>query len=83
MRTAALCSQGRLVLCLEGGYHIEATAASVMAVLDELTGASLSDPAGMAEQARPKKLTSALKRFRHVQGRFWKSFRMAERGMLR
>jgi acetoin utilization deacetylase AcuC-like enzyme len=73
MHLADRCCRGRVVLCLEGGYDIEATAASVMAVLDELAGRSMSDPAPLSAQARTRKLAPAVKRFRHVQKRFWKS----------
>jgi acetoin utilization deacetylase AcuC-like enzyme len=41
-----LC-RGRLVLTLEGGYHLEALAASVKATFDVLLGNATEDPLGM------------------------------------
>ncbi len=73
MAMADLCCGGRLVLCLEGGYHVEATADSVAAVLGEMAGLTRSEPAGLAQQARPRQLAYAVDRYRHVQRRFWKS----------
>ena len=73
MMIADRCCGGRLVLCLEGGYHVEATAESVLAVLKELTGESVSDPVDLGRRARQRKFDYAANRYRHVQRRFWKS----------
>lgn len=42
---------GRVVFCLEGGYHAEALADSVLAMLNELTGKTSTDVAAMAAGA--------------------------------
>ncbi len=75
MEIAALCCEGRLVLALEGGYHLEALKASVDAVLQELTGAPVCNPADLARRANPKKVNYALKRALHVHRPYWKSLR--------
>lgn len=75
MEIAALCCEGRLVLALEGGYHLDALKASVDAVLQELTGASLCNVADLARRANPKKVNYALKRAMHVHRYYWKSLR--------
>jgi acetoin utilization deacetylase AcuC-like enzyme len=45
-----LCA-GRAVFCLEGGYHAEALADSVMAMVDELTGRTRTDLDALARGA--------------------------------
>jgi acetoin utilization deacetylase AcuC-like enzyme len=48
-----LC-QGRLVFCLEGGYHLEAQAYSIKATFDVLLGeTSIEDPLGEPSLRRP------------------------------
>lgn len=47
-----LCG-GRVVFCLEGGYDPEALAGSVLAMMDELTGRTRTDPDAMAAGADP------------------------------
>lgn len=69
----ALCG-GRLVLTLEGGYHLPALRASVKAVLLELTATEPCDLAGLRASADPGKLDSVLKRSMQVHGRYWKCF---------
>ncbi len=73
METAKTCGDGKLVFILEGGYDRESMAACTRAVLDELTGATISSASLMAEQAAPKKVRYALSRCRHVHRQFWKS----------
>ncbi|MBI9085172.1 MAG: histone deacetylase [Desulfobacterales bacterium] len=70
-RAQALC-RGRLVLCLEGGYHLQALAESVLAVLSELSGITHSDPASARGQADPRKVDYVRKRAVSVHNRFWK-----------
>jgi acetoin utilization deacetylase AcuC-like enzyme len=48
MEIAALCCNSRLVLSLEGGYHLEALKDSVAAVLQELTGTTVCDVSELA-----------------------------------
>jgi acetoin utilization deacetylase AcuC-like enzyme/nucleotide-binding universal stress UspA family protein len=73
MEIAAKCCQGKLVLCLEGGYHDRSLANSVMAVLKELTNETVSNVAELAAQADPRKLNHVLKRCKPVQNQFWNS----------
>lgn len=67
----ALC-RGRLVLCLEGGYHLQALAESVLAVLSELSGVTHSDPAPAQGQADLRKVDYVRKRAGAVLSQFWK-----------
>jgi len=71
MEIAAACCQGRLVLSLEGGYHGEALANSILAVLKELSNETVTDVKTLAAQADPRKLNHIMKRCKPVHGRFW------------
>ena len=71
MDIAAVCCAGRLVLTLEGGYHLASLRESVYAVLLELAGLSHTDIDKMASLADKKKIDYVLKRFLPVQSRFW------------
>jgi len=75
MEIAALCCSGRLVLSLEGGYHLQALKDSVAAVLQELTDTTVCDVSELAQQANPKKINFALKRALHVHRNYWKSLK--------
>ncbi|MDM8541795.1 histone deacetylase [Desulfococcaceae bacterium HSG9] len=75
MEIAALCCNGRLVLSLEGGYHLEALKASVTAVLQELTETTVCNVSELAEQADLKKVNFALKRAFHVHRHYWKNLK--------
>jgi acetoin utilization deacetylase AcuC-like enzyme len=74
MDIADTCCGGRLVLALEGGYHIETIADSVKCVLNELSDITRADPAGMAADADRKKLAYVLKRSGHVHRHRWDCF---------
>ena len=71
MNIADRCCGGKLVLTLEGGYHLEALKDSICAVLLEMTGQTTADIKKMAEQADRRKTGYVLKRFLPVQRRFW------------
>ncbi len=73
MDTAEICADGKLVFILEGGYDRQSMADSTRAVLNELTGVTVSPASLMAEQAVPKKVNYALSRCRHVHRQFWKN----------
>jgi acetoin utilization deacetylase AcuC-like enzyme len=73
MEIAAACCQGRLVLSLEGGYHSEALANSILAVLKELSNETVCDVKSLAAQADPRKLHHIMKRCKPVHGQFWRS----------
>ncbi len=63
---------GRVVFCLEGGYHADALADSALAMIDELTGRTLTDVDAMAASADPGRLNPLLDRCIHTHQRFWK-----------
>ena len=73
MDVADLTCQGRLVMTLEGGYHLEALVESVKAVLKEMAGLSVSAPRELAAQAQTRKIAKTLKRARHVHKTYWKA----------
>jgi acetoin utilization deacetylase AcuC-like enzyme len=71
MNIAETCCAGKLVLTLEGGYHLNALTESIHAVLLELTGQTVTDINEIAARADKKKIGYVLKRFLPVQRRFW------------
>jgi len=73
-----LCSR-RLVLVLEGGYHAQALADSVAAVLTELCGATTHCYRDLAAAADPRQVNNVLTRCRHVHGHFWKALTRTNR----
>lgn len=77
MTVADRCCQGRLVLVLEGGYHLESLSQSVDAVLQELTDTTVTRSDRWLESADPKKVDYALSRCRHVHRPYWKKLRAA------
>ena len=78
MNIAERCCGGRTVLVLEGGYEPKVLTESVMAVIDELSGKTSTDPSAMAVSGRRKKIEHILNRCVGVHRRFWKS--LAEKG---
>jgi acetoin utilization deacetylase AcuC-like enzyme len=75
MDIARDCCRDRLVLVLEGGYHRHALAASVIAVLHELSGRTHTDPGALADGARKRRVRSVVKRCIHVHGKVWPGLR--------
>jgi acetoin utilization deacetylase AcuC-like enzyme len=73
MMADTLCA-GRLVLVLEGGYHLKALSESVKAVLRELRDLNHCDVSHWLNLADPRKLDYALRRSMHVHQRHWKCF---------
>jgi acetoin utilization deacetylase AcuC-like enzyme len=71
MDLAEHCCAGRLVLVLEGGYHLEALAKSVATVVAEMAGLTVADPDRMAEAAEARKCDYIFSRCRPVHGRRW------------
>ena len=67
-RLAEDCCGGKLVLLLEGGYHLNALARSVHACLQVLAGSSDDFPSGVSASAR-----AALKENREAHHKFWSS----------
>jgi len=71
MNLAQTCCDGRLVLCLEGGYHPAALADSIEAVLQTLGNAEATGTAKPLPAANPRMVGWAVHRCRHVhQGRW-------------
>ena len=66
MDLARHCCGGRLVMVLEGGYHLAALANSVAAVLAEMSDLTTADPARMAAAADAPKRRYVLSRFEPV-----------------
>jgi acetoin utilization deacetylase AcuC-like enzyme len=66
-RLAEDCCGGKLVLLLEGGYHLNALARSVHGCLETLVGGSDDFPSGVSPATR-----SALKENREVHQKFWR-----------
>ena len=73
MDLADACCQGKLVLCLEGGYCVDVLGDAVKAVLMELAGLTRCNLSDLAQQARPKKVLYALKRCVNVHRQYWKA----------
>jgi acetoin utilization deacetylase AcuC-like enzyme len=67
-RLAEECCGGKLVLLLEGGYHLSALARSVHACLEILAGRNDEFPTGVSSATR-----GALKENREAQKKFWRS----------
>jgi acetoin utilization deacetylase AcuC-like enzyme len=74
MMAASLCD-GRLVLVLEGGYHLGALSESVKAVLRELRDLNHCDVSHWLTLADSRKLDYALTRGMRVHRRHWKCLR--------
>jgi len=66
-RLAEECCGGKLVLLLEGGYHLNALARSVHGCLEILTGSTDDFPTGVSAATR-----AALKESRDELRKFWK-----------
>lgn len=73
MEMAEECCDGKLVLCLEGGYHLTALKESVKFVIQELSGKRITPIDPLIEQANRKKTEYVLTRCLHVHRQFWKS----------
>ncbi len=71
MNLAEVCCQSRLVLVLEGGYHVKALTTSVRAVLAELSNQTHANVAALAATAKQRRTGPIITRCRHVQNRFW------------
>ena len=72
MEIARDCCGGRLVLCLEGGYALDALTESVRAVLCELTETTVSSVADLVAGAAHRKIDFALARSFHVHQQYWR-----------
>ncbi len=77
MEVADRCCGGRLVLVLEGGYHLETLPLCVDRVLQELTETTTTQIDEWLETADRKRIDYALTRCQHVHRPFWKNLRAA------
>lgn len=71
MAIADICCEGKMVLTLEGGYHLKGLKDSVKAVLLELSGASRTPIEKMVSQGDLRKIEHILKQVYQVHGTFW------------
>lgn len=71
MDVAMACCHERMVLVLEGGYHLKALADSVRAVLAELCDQTHTDPSKIAAKARKRRVEPVIHRTAHVVGHVW------------
>jgi acetoin utilization deacetylase AcuC-like enzyme len=71
MNLAQACCGNRVVLVLEGGYHQEAMAHSVLAVLHELCGRTRCNVSALAAQAESGRVDPVVRRSEHVLSRYW------------
>jgi len=72
MDIADLCCDGKVIITLEGGYHIQGQSDSVKAILKELSGKSRTDSKDLLSGADMKMVDHAIKPVRRVHGRYWK-----------
>ncbi len=68
-------NKAKLMLTLEGGYHTQSFAVSVVAVLKELAGKTRSNPVLTAKRADTKKVGYVMDRCVHVHKEFWECWR--------
>ncbi|MFO7714365.1 histone deacetylase [Desulfosarcina sp.] len=64
---------GRVVFCLEGGYHADSLADSALAMIAEMTGQTSTDVAALAANADAGRIDAILRRCIHTHRRFWKA----------
>ena len=72
MDTADLCCDGKVIITLEGGYHIQGQSESVKAVLNELSGKSRTDSNDLLSRADMRMVDYAIKPVKKIHGRYWK-----------
>jgi len=73
MELAEECCQRRLVMTLEGGYHLKALKKSVRAVLREMSHQTHTNTTGIMAHADLKKAARAILRSKRVHGMYWDS----------
>jgi acetoin utilization deacetylase AcuC-like enzyme len=71
MEIADANCHGRLVMTLEGGYHLEALRDSVKAVLLELAGMTKTDTAKILAEAERRKIRQVLRKAWRVHQKRW------------
>jgi len=73
MEIAQASCGGKVVMSLEGGYHLKGLRDSVRAVLNELAGLSETGPQNILSQADPKRMEYLERKVFEEHGRFWKN----------
>ncbi len=76
MELAETCCHGRLVMTLEGGYHLKALKKSVRAVLREMSHQTHTSPTGLMACADLKKAAPAILRSIKVHGMYWNDLKI-------
>ena len=71
MGIADICCGGKLVMTLEGGYHLEALKDSVRCVLMEMTGRQTTDIQSLTASVDSRKIAYVLWRVRRALRRYW------------
>jgi len=72
MDIAAACCEGKMVMTLEGGYHVQGQAASVKRVLEELSGLKNITTAEFEGQANERVLEHIVSQVGKVHKKYWK-----------
>ena len=73
MDMADKCCDGKLVMTLEGGYHIFGQRDSVKAILEELSGLSKTDIQAFLVNSNKDRVAYVMKAVKEVHGRYWRS----------
>lgn len=76
MSIAETCCERRLVMTLEGGYHLKALKYSVQAVLEEMSGRTQTDMDVIRAGADFKKINSVIRRCKQVHDTYWPSLKL-------
>lgn len=71
MEIAEACCGGKVVITLEGGYHIQGQSDSVKEVLKELSGLSKTDVSNLLGKGDNQILESVVKRTEEALHRYW------------
>lgn len=70
---ADACCDGKVIITLEGGYHIQGQTASVKAVLKELSGKVKTDSNDLLARADRTLVDYAIKPVKKIHHRYWKN----------
>lgn len=73
MDLANSCCEGKMVITLEGGYHVKGQRDSVKAVLEEMAGIRKSDSSELIARANDSIVDFAIKPVLEIHRKYWKS----------
>ena len=73
MEIAETCCDGKVVITLEGGYHVQGQSISVKEVLKELSGLSKTDVSRLLDKRDDRILDSVVKQTTEAHHRYWKN----------